>query len=155
MSQFPAIEDLVPHGGGMLLIDRILSAEVDTICAEAVIRRDNIFFRPGRGAPSYIGFELMAQAISAYDGIKRRTTGRLPAIGFLLGCRRYASARPYFLEGETLRIEAVSLLGDEGMASFQCKILDQQGAELASAVISVYRPPDPDAFLGVSKEAGE
>lgn len=147
MNMFPPIEDLVPHDGDMRLIARVIAEEGETVCAEAVIGRDNIFFHGEDGVPSYVGFELMAQTISAYDGLRRRRKNKPPAIGFLLGCRRYQTARPYFREGERLRIEVTSLLGEEGMASFQCKIGDETGAQVASGTINVYRPADPEAFL--------
>lgn len=147
MNDFPPVTELVQHADSMLLIDRIVFAEGDKACSESTVRADNIFFQRGRGVPAYVGFELMAQTISAYDGLKRIRNGKKPSIGFLLGCRRYAAARPFFFEGERVTTEAISLLGEEGMASFECRILDAAGAELASATINVYRPEDPEAFL--------
>lgn len=147
MSAFPPIEDLVPHRQGMLLLDRVIEAEGELVRSEATVRADNIFFQRGRGIPAYVGFEFMAQTISAYDGLRRREQGKGPAIGLLLGCRRYSAVRPFFVEGETVTIESKSLLGEEGMASFDCRILDSAGDELATAVINVYRPADPEAFL--------
>jgi len=147
MSAFPPVEELAPHAEGMLLIDRVVAAEGELVRSEATIRADNIFFQRGRGVPAYVGFELMAQTISAYDGLKRRANGKKPAIGLLLGCRKYAVARAFFVEGETLTIESTSLLGEEGMASFDCRILDAAGAELAAATINVYRPADGESFM--------
>jgi predicted hotdog family 3-hydroxylacyl-ACP dehydratase len=147
MSAFPPIEELVPHKDTMLLIDRMVAAEGETVRSETTIRADNIFFQAGRGVPAYVGFELMAQTISAYDGLRRRENGKPPAIGFLLGCRKYSTARPFFVEGETLTTEATSLLGEEGMASFDCIIRGANSGELASATINVFRPSDPEAFL--------
>lgn len=147
MSAFPPAADLVQHKEGMLLIDRIVAAEGEMVRSETTIGPDNIFFQPGRGVPAYVGFEFMAQTISAYDGLKRRANGKPPAIGFLLGCRKYAASRPFFAEGETVTTESKSLLGEEGMASFDCRIFDAKGEVLASATINVYRPEDPEAFL--------
>lgn len=147
MTAFPPITELVQHADGMLLIDRVIGVDGETVRSETTIRRDSIFFQAGRGVPAYVGFEFMAQTISAYDGLKRRAKGEKPAIGFLLGCRRYSSARPFFAEGQTVRIEVTSLLGEEGMASFDCRITDEDGGELAAAAINVYRPADPEAFL--------
>lgn len=147
MSTYPPIHDLVPHTQGMLLIDRVIKSDGELVVSEITIRPDNIFFQSGRGVPAYVGFEFMAQTISAYDGLKRHANGKKPAIGLLLGCRKYSAARPFFVEGETVTIESQSLLGEEGMASFSCRILDAEGGELANAVINVYRPADPEAFL--------
>jgi predicted hotdog family 3-hydroxylacyl-ACP dehydratase len=155
MSAFPPIEELVPHADGMLLIARVVAEEGETVRGEAVVAADGVFFQPGRGMPAYVGFELMAQTISAYDGLRRRRNGKAPAIGFLLGCRAYRAARPFFAAGERLAIEVTSLLGDEGMASFDCRILGEDGAELATGVINVYRPPDPEAFLQAGHDGAQ
>jgi predicted hotdog family 3-hydroxylacyl-ACP dehydratase len=147
MTALPAVTDLVPHADGMLLIDRMLFVDDERARSESTIRPDNIFFQPGRGIPAYVGFELMAQTINAFDGFKLFKEGKKPMIGFLLGCRKYSAARPFFTEGETVTTEAAPLMGEIGMASFECRILDATGAELASATINVYRPEDPEAFL--------
>jgi predicted hotdog family 3-hydroxylacyl-ACP dehydratase len=147
MSEFPPLDDLIPHTGTMRLIDGVVAADGEAVTAEAKIRRGNLFFQEGKGVPAYVGFELMAQTVSAYDGLRRWRRGEAPAIGFLLGCRRYATVRDYFEDGEVLRIEVQSLLGEDGLASFRCKINDAAGAEVASGVLNVYRPADPIAFL--------
>jgi len=147
MSAFPPAGDLVKHKDDMLLIDRIVAAEGNMVRSETTIRTDSIFFQPGRGIPAYVGFEFMAQTISAYDGLQRRAKGKPPVIGFLLGCRKYDAARPFFVDGETVTTETHSLLGEEDMASFDCRIFDAKGDVLASALINVFRPDDPEAFL--------
>lgn len=150
MSNFPPVAELVPHAESMLLISRVVAEDGDIVRAEVDITREHLFFHGDDGVPAYVGFEMMAQTISAYDGLRRRRNGLPPAIGFLLGCRRYETARPYFRDGETLQIEVISLLGEEGLASFQCKIVDRAGGELAKGTINVYRPSDPEAFLDAS-----
>jgi predicted hotdog family 3-hydroxylacyl-ACP dehydratase len=144
MSAIPSIDELVPHTGAMRLIDRVVASAETAARAETVIRAESLFFRPGEGVPAYVGLELMAQTISAFDGLRRRRQGLPPAIGFLLGCRRYETTRPLFRDGERLTIEAKSLLDEGGMASFDCVIADETGAAVASGVINVYRPADPD-----------
>ncbi len=148
MNAWPAIETLVPHTGPMLLIDTVLSHAPDRVSVEVVIRKSQLFFRPGFGVPAYVGLEMMAQAVCAWDSLKRRHGGQAPAMGFLLGCRRYKTARPHFRERECLRIEAISLMGGAAMGSFECRILDESGLELASGVISAYRPTDLGADVG-------
>jgi predicted hotdog family 3-hydroxylacyl-ACP dehydratase len=144
MSTFPPVGELVKHKDELLLLDRIVAAEGDVVRSETTIRQDNIFFQAGRGVPSYVGFELMAQTISAADGLDRRARGEGPVIGFLLGCRKYNVTRPFFADGETVTTEAKALIG---LSSYDCKIFDAQGEVLASASINVFRPDDPEAFL--------
>jgi predicted hotdog family 3-hydroxylacyl-ACP dehydratase len=144
MSAFPPVGELVKHKDELLLLDRIVAAEGEMVRSETTIRNDNVFFQPGRGLPSYVGFELMAQTISAADGIDRRARGEGPVMGFLLGCRKYSVTRPFFADGETVMTEAKALIG---LSSYDCKIFDAQGEVIASASINVFRPDDPEAFL--------
>lgn len=150
MTNFPHLDELIPQSGPMRLIDFVISEVAETVSVAAIVRSTNIFFEPSRGVPAYIGLEFMAQAISAYDGLERWRSGLPPAIGFLLGCRRYSTTRRYFSEGETLVIEVTSLLGEGALASFDCHIKDAGGLEIASGVINVYRPRDPQNFLSAA-----
>lgn len=145
-AQFSA-RDLVPHEPPMLLVDRIVDQSGTSIVAEHVVQADGLFFQPGRGLPAYVGFEVMAQTVSAFDGMRRRAAGEEPQLGFLLGCRKYSASVDWFPAGQVLRSEALALLDEGEMRSFDCRLRDVAGNVLASGVISVYRPDDPEAFL--------
>jgi predicted hotdog family 3-hydroxylacyl-ACP dehydratase len=119
--------------------------------ARVVVKAGGPFFVPGRGLPAYVGFEMMAQAVSAYDGWRRRLLGEKPAIGFLLGCRKYSVEAEWFGAGDSLEIEATSLLHEGEMRSFECRILGVGGKAIASGVLNVYRPNDPAAFFDRSR----
>ena len=144
MSGFPPVGELVKHKDSMLLLDRIVAAEGDMMRSETTVRADSVFNLPGRGVPTYVGFELMAQTISANDGLDRRARGEGPVIGFLLGCRKYDASRPFFADGETVTTEVRAVIG---LSSYDCKIFDAQGGVVARATINVFRPEDPEAFL--------
>ncbi len=146
---FPiAAAELTPHAAPMLLIDEVTSCDADQITARAVISQTSPFYMPGRGVPAYVGFEIMAQTIAAYDGWTRRQNGEAPAVGFLLGCRRFTTSAEWFQEGTRLEIEAVSLLNAGEMKSFDCRLIGEGAALLASGILNVFRPADPEAFLG-------
>jgi predicted hotdog family 3-hydroxylacyl-ACP dehydratase len=146
MFPIPAAE-LTPHAAPMLLIDEVTSCTPDRITSRAVISSTSPFYMPGRGLPAYVGFEIMAQTIAAYDGWTRRQNGEKPAVGFLLGCRRYTTSAEWLQEGMQVEIEANSLLDAGEMKSFDCKLVGPGGALLASGVLNVYRPTDAAAFL--------
>jgi predicted hotdog family 3-hydroxylacyl-ACP dehydratase len=143
----PPVPELTRHAPPMLLVDRILAVEDRRVRAEYTVAGDGLFFQPGRGLPAYVGLEIMAQTVSAWDGLRRRAAGREPQLGFLLGCRSYACTVDWFAAGEQLLIEAASLLDEGEMRSFDCRIEAATGRTLASAVMNVYRPDDPEAFL--------
>lgn len=94
---------IVPHKGDMLLLDNIISFSEDQLAAEAVLSSSSPFSR-GHHTPSYVAFELIAQAISAYSYLKGLRNGERPLIGFVLRVSDFSFSRPYFSEDECARI---------------------------------------------------
>ncbi|MDO8288830.1 MAG: hypothetical protein Q7T44_06385 [Parvibaculum sp.] len=133
------IESLVRHRGTMLLIDRLVEASDVHVIGEVTISETSTFFRQGRGVPAYVGLEYMAQTVSGFDGAKRVVTGEPPAIGFLLGTRRYTSNVRYFLANTLLSVRADMIFSENGMAAFDC-VISAYGEELVTASLNVYRP---------------
>ncbi|HEY4124850.1 MAG TPA: hypothetical protein VGM36_09565 [Rhizomicrobium sp.] len=142
-----SLDELVPHRPPMRFLDRMISVSDSEAVAETIVRADNPLFVAGRGLPGYAGLEMMAQAIAAIDGMKRKVSGLPPKIGFLLGCRRYNVSRSDFGEGMRLRIVANMVFTNGEMFNFECRIEDEAGCELAQASMNVYAPVDPMAFL--------
>ncbi|HEV2331605.1 MAG TPA: 3-hydroxylacyl-ACP dehydratase [Gammaproteobacteria bacterium] len=120
---FPPIAELVPHAGPALLLDAVLEHADGRIRARARVSAASRYFVPGRGLPSWVGLELMSQAIAAYAGLKARAEGRPPRAGMLLGTRRYEARESYFPEGAELEIECIRDFGDDsGVAACACTI---------------------------------
>ncbi len=134
----------------MLLIDRLIEASDVHAVAEVRISERSNFYRAGAGVPAYVGLEYMAQTVAAYDGAHRAVTGEPPAMGFLLGTRRYHADRDYFAAGALLSIRVEMVFSENGMASFDCRI-GIDGVPCVTATLSVYRPEDG----GTSLMAGE
>lgn len=144
---FPETRELAPHDPPMLQVGEVVMCDDERIITRTIADEANLFHVPGWGLPAYLGFEIMAQSISVQDGLVRRETGAPPQIGFLLGCRKYSVTRDWFAPGDILLVEAVSLLSEGEMRSFDCTIRNESGEKLAHGVINVFRPEDPDAFL--------
>jgi predicted hotdog family 3-hydroxylacyl-ACP dehydratase len=144
---YPAIASLVPHEGKMILLDRVLSADADALCAEVTIGPGSQFY-DGLGVGSWVGIEYMAQAIAAHAGYLDHLLGEPVKIGFLLGARRYQCSVPRFADGALLRVHiAQAIRGDNGLAAFECRIDDAAGAMLANATITVFVPDNVNEFL--------
>ncbi|RJF97217.1 hotdog family protein [Noviherbaspirillum saxi] len=142
----PDIRSLVPHSGAMVLLDRVVSVDTDTLCAEVEIRPDSLFCGTS-GVGGWVGIEYMAQAIAAHAGHTARLRGEPVKIGFLLGSRRYQCERSVFTVGSKLRVHVACLLmAENGLGSFECRIDDQDGIA-ATASVSVFSPADVDKFL--------
>lgn len=146
MSELPAITELVPHAGPMCLLDRVLAAEGERLSAEVVVPAEGLFSHDG-GVGAWVGIEYMAQAVAAWAGWQARQQGQPPRIGLLLGTRRYRCSVARFAAGQRLRIDIErGYQADNGLGQFECRIA-ADGAELASAQLTVFGPEDPSAFL--------
>ena len=143
----PDIEQLIMHRLPMRLIDRPLAVSETEAVAELTVREDIPFVPPGGGLPAYAGLELMAQTIGMIDGLRCYNEGLPPKIGFLLGCRRYKVSCDEFAVGTRLIITVQMVFNGGEMYSFECRIADAGGEELATATLNVYAPRDPQAFL--------
>ncbi len=140
----PDIRSLVPHAGPMVLLDRVISVDEESLCAEVCIRSGSLFCAAG-GVGAWVGLEYMAQAIAAYAGYAARLRGERVKIGFLLGSRRYECRRPIFPLGSVLRVYVRVLHSENGLASFECRIDDTEG-QLATANLTVFQPADINDF---------
>lgn len=148
MSVCPDIEQLLPHRGCMLLLDRVTEVRQDSISAEATVAPGAWYSAADGSMPAWIGIELMAQTVAAYVGHESRRRGEPIKMGFLLGTRAYRCATPAFAAGQILTIEAaLSYREDNGLGAFDCRI--QEGPSLlAEATIKVFEPDDPRRFTG-------
>jgi predicted hotdog family 3-hydroxylacyl-ACP dehydratase len=143
----PDIRSLVPHAGRMVLLDRVVRADAESVCAEVRIRPGSLFCGAS-GVDAWVGLEYMAQAIGAYAGYTARLRGEPVKIGFLLGARRYECSRPSFPLGSVLRVYVRRVLQSEnGLASFECRIDDAAG-QVAAANVTVFQPANSDNFSG-------
>ena len=107
---------LIPHRGKMLLISRVKDYDLNehTLCAEAFINKDSLFFDPSINAiPAWVGFEFMAQAISVYSGIILRERGEKPKVGFIMSVSSMQIEIPFFKEESLveIKVKQTSCLG--------------------------------------------
>lgn len=144
---FPAIDELLPHRGDMLLADRVLDCDEVSAVTEYTPRRAAWYAADDGAMPAWLGIELMAQAIAVHVGMRKRLAGLPPALGALLGTRRFAATVSAFDAGQPLRIEAKLNFRDEsGLGAYECAIAD--GArQLATATVKVFEPDDFSTFL--------
>lgn len=148
----PDVRSLLPHSGAMVLLNRVLSVDRESLCAEVHISRDAVFFdEADEGVGSWAGIEYMAQAIAAHAGYLSSLRGDPVKVGFLLGARRYECSRPSFPLGSVLKISVQKILqAENGLGAFECRIDDDQdstGTAVAVATVTVFQPENVDDFL--------
>jgi predicted hotdog family 3-hydroxylacyl-ACP dehydratase len=130
----------------MLLVDRVVAWDAQHAVVAATPKADAWYAEDG-AMPSWIGVELMAQAIAAHVGLVARSQGKPPKAGVLLGTRQYRATQPRFAAGAELIVRAHLTYRDEsGLGSYDSTIT-LGDAEVAKASVNVYEPPDFAAFL--------
>ncbi len=142
MTKFPPIEQLLPHDKPMILVDRALDIQQDTVHCQVDINELNPFFsQESQSVPAYVGIEFMAQSVAAWSGYHAMIKGDAPPIGFLLGSRRYHSECDEFKTGQQLDVYAERMMEDNGMAVFTARI-DWKQKTIATCQLNVYVPSE-------------
>lgn len=136
------IADVLPHAGGMLLLDELLDVGDDHVTCAVHVRAHTRFCDRDNGVPAWVGLEYMAQTMCAFSGVEEVRAGLAPSIGLLLGSRRYQSEVEWFGLGSDLVIRADLQLRDENdLVAFQCTIHESDRL-LARGDVKAYRPRD-------------
>lgn len=150
MDGMPGLEALIPHRAPMCLIDRVFAfdAAQRTCCAYVSITPASPFFS-GSGVPSWVALEYMAQTSAALAGLfdRMREASRPPRPGLLLGARKLALDLDGFENGRVYTVCAKETYSDGDAAAFDCAVMDDTGACVASATLNAYRPGDFASFL--------
>lgn len=131
------IEELLPHGPGMVLLDRVLSCEGNSIlcAADSHARADNPLRRNGR-LPAMAGVEYAAQAAALHAALAGQ---RAAGAGAVLGGVKDLTARVQFLDevDGTLAVRATLLLAQDNGAVYSFEVGPQSGAAVVEGRFTV------------------
>jgi len=145
-AQIP-IEELLLQRYEMLLLERVRDFSTSHVEVTATVPQNHPLVDAARGMPSWVGVELMAQAVLVFSALELRARGLPPRIGLLLGTRKFEALVAYFPSGTGLRVRATPTLRDAtGLGVFECTI-QSQGTLLARAQVKGYMPEDIAQFL--------
>ena len=100
---------LIPHRDRMLLLTKVNEYDFkeESIEAEYHLTEDCLFYDSATaGVPAWVGFELIAQAVSAFMGIKTRARGEPVRMGFILSVSQVRIGLPFFKTGSIITIKA-------------------------------------------------
>lgn len=137
------IASLLPHEGSMMLLDRVIKFDEDSMVTEVVVRDDGLF-GDMKTVPAWLGIEYMAQTVAAHDGMMCVLAGKSVRLGFLLGTRRYCSNIAELKVGAILTVSVEKFMQDQGFGVFFCQISAQ--AVDISAKMNVYHPNKTKKF---------
>ena len=137
------LEDLLPHRPPMIMLAELISVDVPGV-ASAVpdTSPDCIFYDPAlKGVPACAALEYMAQTMALVVGAEYRRRGIPPKVGFVLGTRRLEVKVATFESGKRYVANAKCVYEDDEFASFECSVMDPDGATVATALLTAYQPP--------------
>jgi predicted hotdog family 3-hydroxylacyl-ACP dehydratase len=136
MTQPWTMAQLLPHRPPMILLDEVVDEAPETLAASVTIRAGAAFVTE-LGAPAHVGIEYMAQACGAWVGLAARRAGNEPALGYLLGTRRFRAEIEHFPLGARLLVRVAVSFRDGPLGVFDCTISDAAGRELAAASLTL------------------
>ena len=99
---------IIPHRGKMVLLSRVNNYDLKeySLDAEYDITEDCIFYDPEYGGiPAWVGFEFIAQAISALVGLWRRERGEDVKLGFIMSVSSVKLGLPVYKAGNTVQLK--------------------------------------------------
>lgn len=141
--------DYLPHKGKMFLLSRVTQHDVNlhTITTEYDITENCIFYEEEfDGVPTWAGFELMAQGISALTGITNKIKGREPLPGMILSVVDFKASCGFLKNGTTCQMKIAEDYRDEETHTYRyiCSLFANVGeAEpAATAKITVMETED-------------
>lgn len=132
-----AVNELLAHEGRMMLLDKIIKFDDQSMVSEVVVRNDGLF-GDDQGVPALVGIEYMAQTVAAHGNMMDKLAGRPSHLGFLLGTRAYTSNVDRFSIGSVLTVTVEKIIQEQGLGVFNCKITAP--GVLAEAKLNVYQP---------------
>ncbi|MAL78008.1 MAG: hypothetical protein CMN55_02660 [Sneathiella sp.] len=132
------VTEILYHAPPMILIDRVLSYDAETVTSIVDITERTPFLAAD-AVPAYVGIEYMAQSIAAYSGIMARNAGGEVKIGYLVSTRNMKLGCPSFAIGERLKITVKLVYNEAPMAVFDGRI-ERDEKLVAEARLNVYQP---------------
>ena len=130
---------LIPHKGKMMMLDRIKKYDIQekSIEAEYSITEDCLFYsKKEEGVPSWVGFEFIAQAVSAFMGIRDREKEIPPLEGYILGISQMNIGLTFLKKNSIISIISRELESMHPVNIFEGEIF-LNGQEVLSGKITV------------------
>nr|WP_299242094.1 hypothetical protein [uncultured Halomonas sp.] len=134
------IAAFVPQSHGMCLLDHILVVDDHGLVADVTPSVANVFATDA-GIPGWTGLEWLAQAVAAWAGWHARANHEPPAIGFLIGSKRFEACRNSLAVDRTYQVSVrLDFQADNGLGHFQGEIISDDGTRLAHGTLTVFQP---------------
>jgi predicted hotdog family 3-hydroxylacyl-ACP dehydratase len=138
---------VLPHKGKMLLISRVTEYNIHerSLRSEYDVTEQCVFFDPALGGvPAWMGFEFMAQAVSALSGITGKVMGRPPMMGFILSVSSLEVKTPVFRPGDVVASRVLEEMRVGLASTYRCTISvgDREAVTATVMVMDVENPAE-------------
>jgi predicted hotdog family 3-hydroxylacyl-ACP dehydratase len=144
MSGYPAIEELLPHSGAMVLLDALTAWTQGRAECSLTVRERSPFVVDGR-VESAVTLEYMAQAVAACLGYEALLGGGAVRVGMVIACKKFEAHGDELRIGDVLSIVVQSIQGNETLSHFDCKVT-RAGELFSTGVLTLYHASKlPDA----------
>ena len=111
----PPIEELIPHRGESILLDRVIDHDRESTTAVAVVGGHRWLRQPDGSVAAWLAIEYMAQCVAAHEGMLARADGRTLPLGFLVGATGLRLGASRFRGDEQLRVRVRRIRGRPGL----------------------------------------
>ncbi len=135
------VEDLIPHRGAMLLVERVIeiSEDCENIFAQCTVTEAWPTGSNGN-VRALMLLELIAQSAGVLIGWRERQQGTGRGQGLLVGFRRASTGPALIAIGTELLCHAQLDRAIGQFAAFRGTVTDNQGVKLAEAELQAFRP---------------
>jgi predicted hotdog family 3-hydroxylacyl-ACP dehydratase len=141
--ELPPIEELIPHSGESILLDRVIAHDRESTTARVIAGSKSWLRQPDGSVVPWLAIEYMAQCIAAHEGMLAHTDGRVLPLGFLVSVMRLRLGASRFRGGEAFRVSARRVRGRPslGILSHDCAIFaesdDPDAEPIAAGRLSI------------------
>jgi predicted hotdog family 3-hydroxylacyl-ACP dehydratase len=143
IDDLPPVSELVPHGSGVILLDRVLEHDGESTTTRVTVAKQAWLKGADGSVASWVVLEYMAQGIAAHEGIRARIEGRPPVRGSVAAAFGVRVYRSCFKADEVLRVRTNRVRGRPGLGvlSYYCAIHEDgepgEGILLAEGRLSI------------------
>lgn len=142
MSDYPSIEDLVPHGLPIRMLEELVEYHEGSATCRMTVRMDTPLVQDA-GLSSVVTLEILAQAVAACLGYEAFLDGDGVRVGMLVGVRKMELHEPWIPVGAELRVTVTRLRGTSDVSTFEgvARVGEQRIATANMTLFHAEKPP--------------
>lgn len=139
IATFPPLEELLPHRGESLLLDRLLAYDETTTTCSVGLKQQRWLKNFDGSVSNWLTIEYMAQAVAVHESIKAWLAGRSTDVGLLAAISNFQVRVPLLDLDRPLRTRVGRLRGSRELKAFThiCSVFDEEETPIAEARITV------------------